>query len=183
MISHEIYPYWLFALRWFWPSSTLVKFVEINCRLIWPPVRRGMWDHCRNANSAFVFESLCLLFSKPLLLWLLFQQNACLVPYKSFGHLSIVYRECFSKDKLIFFPELETQFGAQLAHAFVLHSMFTWHNCQSLAATTVPVFVFHDCGFQHWSQHLWPHKRLSTAAAGLRCPWRNKILKHTSVDV
>lgn len=81
------------------------------------------------------------------------------------------------------FSKLETLFGAQLAHVFVLHSMFTWQGCQPLAAATMLAFVSHHCAFQQWSQHLWPHKRLCTAAAGLRCPQWNRILKHTSLDV
>lgn len=86
-----------------------------------------------------------------------------------------------SKDKLIFLTK--NAFRNKLAQVFVLHSVLSWHYVWSLAASTILPFVCYHSVLQHWSQHLWPYKRLCTAAAGLRCPYWKKFLKHKHLDV
>lgn len=86
-----------------------------------------------------------------------------------------------SKDKLIFLTK--NAFRNNLAQVFVLHSVLNWHHVWSLAALTILPFVCFHSVLQHWSQHLWPYKRLRWAAAGLGCPYWKGFLKHKHLDV
>lgn len=86
-----------------------------------------------------------------------------------------------SKDKLIFLTK--NAFRNNLAEVFVLHSVLNWHHVWSLAALTILPFVCYHFVLQPWSQHLWPYKRLRSAAAGLGCPYWKEFLKHKHLDV
>lgn len=121
-----------------------------------------------------------LIFLSPYLVYLfLFLKSLLytLLKLGTFIHTWII----LSKDKLIFLTK--NAFRNNLAQVFVLHSVLNWHHVWSLAALTMLPFVCYHSVLQHWSQHLWPYKRLRWAAAGLGCPYWKGFLKHKHLDV